>query len=222
MTIQVFRFFFLLSTININRIPLTLCKLFCMLGLKMASDPRWVNVVEKNIEEILKDHAWCEQKAATNAITLMVKYPHLTDLVDAMVEIANEEITHFGLVHDIIKKRDYTLGAERKDPYVHDLMKYIRRGGSPSEILVDRLLFAAMIEARSCERFKILSQEMNDTELRTFYHDLMISEANHYMTFISLAKKHGKDVDVDTKWNEFLVYEASLMLKYGKSETVHG
>ncbi|MDA8714799.1 tRNA-(ms[2]io[6]A)-hydroxylase [Flavobacteriales bacterium] len=193
-----------------------------MLGLKMASDPRWVNVVEKNIEEILTDHAWCEQKAATNAITLMVKYPHLTDLVDAMVEIAHEEITHFGLVHDIIKKRKYTLGAERKDPYVHDLMKYIRRGGSPSEILVDRLLFAAMIEARSCERFRILSQEINDAELRSFYHDLMISEANHYMTFISLARKHGNNVDVDRKWNEFLDYESSLMLKYGKSETIHG
>ncbi|MDC3337382.1 tRNA-(ms[2]io[6]A)-hydroxylase [Flavobacteriales bacterium] len=193
-----------------------------MLGLKMASDPRWVNVVEKNIEEILTDHAWCEQKAATNAITLMVKYPHLTDLVDAMVEIAHEEITHFGLVHDIIKKRKYTLGAERKDPYVHDLMKYIRRGGSPSEILVDRLLFAAMIEARSCERFRILSQEINDAELRSFYHDLMISEANHYMTFISLARKHGNNVDVDSKWNEFLDYESSLMLKYGKSETIHG
>lgn len=199
-----------------------MCKLFYMLGLKMASDPRWVNVVEKNIEEILTDHAWCEQKAATNAITLMVKYPHLTDLVDAMVEIAHEEITHFGLVHDIIKKRKYTLGAERKDPYVHDLMKYIRRGGSPSEILVDRLLFAAMIEARSCERFRILSQEINDAELRSFYHDLMISEANHYMTFISLARKHGNNVDVDSKWNEFLDYESSLMLKYGKSETIHG
>ena len=193
-----------------------------MLGLKMASDPRWVNVVEKNIEEILTDHAWCEQKAATNAITLMVKYPHLTDLVDAMVEIANEEITHFGLVHTIIKKRKYKLGPERKDPYVHDLMKYIRRGGSPSEILVDRLLFAAMIEARSCERFRILSQEINDEELRIFYHELMVSEASHYMTFISLARKHGNEVDVDTKWKQFLDYEASLMLKYGKTESIHG
>lgn len=193
-----------------------------MLGLKMATDPRWVNIVEKNIQEILIDHAWCEQKAATNAITLMVKYPHLTDLVDAMVEIANEEITHFGMVHEKIKSRGYELGPERKDPYVHDLMGYIRRGGSPTEILVDRLLFAAMIEARSCERFRILSQEINDEDLRLFYHDLMISEANHYTTFLSFARQYGENIDVNQRWSDFLDFEANLMHNYGKGETIHG
>jgi tRNA 2-(methylsulfanyl)-N6-isopentenyladenosine37 hydroxylase len=193
-----------------------------MLGLKMATDPRWVNIVEKNIEEILTDHAWCEQKAASNAITLMIKYPHLTDLVDAMVAIANEEITHFGMVHEKIKSRGYVLGPERKDPYVNDLMRYIRRGGSPTEILVDRLLFAAMIEARSCERFRILSMELNDEELRQFYHELMISEATHYTTFLAFAKQYGIGVDVTKRWDNFLDFESSLMNNYGKQETIHG
>lgn len=193
-----------------------------MLGLKMATDPRWVNIVEKNIEEILTDHAWCEQKAASNAITLIVKYPHLTDLVDAMIEISNEEMTHFGMVHDKIKERGYELGPERKDPYVHDLMSYIRRGGSPEEILVDRLLFAAMIEARSCERFRLLSQEIADPQLKDFYHELMISEANHYTTFIQFARQYGKGIDVDSRWEKFLEFEAGLMNKYGKEETIHG
>lgn len=188
----------------------------------MATDPRWVNIVEKNIEEILTDHAWCEQKAATNAITLIVKYPHLDDLVQAMVEISNEEMTHFGMVHERILERGLTLGPERKDPYVHDLMAYIRRGGSPTEILVDRLLFAAMIEARSCERFRLLSQEISDESLRDFYHELMVSEATHYTTFITFAKQYGEGIDVDARWEAFLEYEATLMDKYGKNETVHG
>ncbi|MFT7613832.1 MAG: tRNA-(ms[2]io[6]A)-hydroxylase [Parvicellaceae bacterium] len=193
-----------------------------MLGLKMATDPRWVNIVEKNISEILTDHAWCEQKAATNAITLIVKYPHLTDLVDAMIELSNEEMDHFRQVHDIIKKRGLVLGPERKDPYVNDLLSYIRRGGSPTENLVDKLLFAAMIEARSCERFKLLSENFKDPELKEFYRVLMESEAGHYTTFISFARQYGEGVDVDDRWEKFLAFEANLMSKYGKQETIHG
>ncbi len=188
----------------------------------MATDPRWVNVVEKNIEEILTDHAWCEQKAATNAITLMVHYPEHSDLVSEMVKIVQEEIEHFGMVHEKILERGYTLGRERKDPYVHDLIKYIRRGGSYEEVLVDKLLFAAMIEARSCERFRVLSQEINDEDLKQFYHELMISEANHYTTFIGFARKYGQGIDVDARWEAFLEYEAQIIRNYGKSETVHG
>jgi len=193
-----------------------------MLGLKMATDPRWVNIVEKNIAEILTDHAWCEQKAATNAITLIVKYPHLTELVDAMIELSNEEMDHFRQVHDIIKSRGLVLGPERKDPYVNDLLTHIRRGGSPTENLVDKLLFAAMIEARSCERFKILSENFKDPELKEFYRVLMESEAGHYTTFISFARKYGEGVDVDDRWEKFLAFEANLMSKYGKQETIHG
>jgi len=193
-----------------------------MLGLQMETDPRWVNIVEQNISEILTDHAWCEQKAATNAITLMVQYPHLTDLVKEMVNISREELEHFDMVHQKIIDRGFTLGKERKDRYVKDLITYIRRGGSPDEVLVDKLLFAAMIEARSCERFRVLSQEINDEDLKVFYHDLMISEAGHYTTFIGFARQYGTNVNVDKRWKDFLTYEGEIIQKYGKTETIHG
>lgn len=193
-----------------------------MLGLKMETDPRWVNIVEKNISEILTDHAWCEQKAASNAISLIVRYPEYPDLVSAMVEISREEMEHFGQVQQKIIERGYELGKERKDPYVHDLIQFIRRGGSYEGQLVDRLLFAAMIEARSCERFRLLSQKINDEDLRQFYHDLMVSEANHYTLFIRFARKYGKSVDVDKRWEDFLAYEAKIIKNYGKEETIHG
>lgn len=193
-----------------------------LLGLKLPTDPRWVNIVEKNINEILTDHAWCEQKAASNAISTIVRYPEHKDLVEELTKISIEEMEHFGMVHQKIEERGMTLGFERKDPYVHDLAGFIKRGGSREGDLVDRLLFAAMIEARSCERFRILSEEINDQDLREFYRELMISEAGHYTTFIKLAKKYGKGVDVDKRWKEFLEFEATLMDKYGKKETMHG
>jgi tRNA-(ms[2]io[6]A)-hydroxylase len=193
-----------------------------MLGLKLETDPRWVNIVEKNIEEILTDHAWCEQKAASYAIMLMTKYSRIPELVDKMTALAQEELTHFEMVHDQIKKRNLTLGEEGKDPYVHDLMKFMKRGGSPEGILADRLLIAAMIEARSCERFRVLSENIKDEELSVFYRDLMASEARHYTMFISLARKLAPSIDVDARWEEFLTFEAGIMKGYGKKETVHG
>ncbi|PWG82774.1 tRNA 2-methylthio-N6-isopentenyl adenosine(37) hydroxylase MiaE [Pararcticibacter amylolyticus] len=194
-----------------------------MLKLKLPTDPRWVkNVVESNIEEILTDHAFCEQKAASNAITLIVQNPELSDLVQEMAELAKEEMDHFKRVHDIILERGYTLGRERKDDYVNELLKFLKKGGSRREQLTDRLLFAAMIEARSCERFKVLSENINDPFLSSFYHELMISEATHYTTFIKLAKKYADGIDVDKRWNDFLEYEAVVIQNYGKKETVHG
>lgn len=194
-----------------------------MLGLKLPTDPRWVNIVEKNIGEILTDHAYCEQKAASNAISNIVRYPEYPDLVAEMVRISREEMEHFGMVHEEIQKRGFELGRERRDEYVHDLAAFIKRaGGSREQYLVDNMLFAAMIEARSCERFRILSQEIADPELRKFYHDLMASEADHYATFIGFARKYGKGVDVDKRWQEFLEYEGQLMEKYGRKETMHG
>jgi len=194
-----------------------------MLGLKLPTDPRWVNIVEKNIEEILTDHAYCEQKAASNAISLIVKYPEYPELVKDMTDIAREEMEHFGMVHDMILKRDLTLGRERKDEYVNDLLKFVQKGGGDrNKLLVDRLLFAALIEARSCERFRLLSEEIQDAELREFYRDLMISEANHYTCFLGHARKLGKGIDVDQRWQEFLEYEAEVVQKYGKKETIHG
>lgn len=194
-----------------------------MLGLKLPTDPRWVNIVEKNIEEILTDHAYCEQKAASNALTIVVGFPYHTDLVDEMIKLAQEELSHFEMVHDKIKERGYKLGFERKDEYVGDLYQFMRKGHKKEIVLIDRLLFGAMIEARSCERFKILSENINDEDLKAFYRDLMISEANHYTLFIGFARKYGAHVeDIDKRWKEWLDYEASLMTKYGKKETMHG
>jgi tRNA-(ms[2]io[6]A)-hydroxylase len=193
-----------------------------MLGLKLATDPRWVNIVESNIEEILTDHAWCEQKAATNAITILTVNSEKTELVVEMLALAKEELSHFEMVHQIILKRGLTLGRERKDSYVNELVQFITKGGSRTTALVDRLLFSAMIEARSCERFRVLSQNIEDKELATFYHELMVSEAGHYSTFIGFARKYGDGVDVDKRWKEWLDYEASIITKYGKQETVHG
>ncbi len=193
-----------------------------MLGLQLPTDPRWVNIVERNIAEILTDHAYCEQKAASNAISNIVRYPEYPDLVDEMVRISREEMEHFGMVHDELKKRGLTLGRERKDSYVHDLSSFIIKGGGKEEQFVDRMLFAAMIEARSCERFRILSEGINDTELREFYRNLMASEAEHYSTFIGFARKYGGGIDVDARWRAFLEFEGQLMLRYGKKETMHG
>ena len=193
-----------------------------MLGLKLATDPRWVDIVESNIEKILTDHAWCEQKAATNAITIITLNSEHTDLVTDLLELAKEELEHFQMVHDIIKERGYKLGRERKDSYVNELYKFMNKGGSRLQSMVDRLLFSAMIEARSCERFKLLSKEIKDPELSKFYHDLMISEAGHYTTFIRFARKYGQDIDVDKRWQELIDFEAEVIQNYGKSETIHG
>jgi tRNA-(ms[2]io[6]A)-hydroxylase len=193
-----------------------------MLHLKLETDPRWVNIVESNIEEILTDHAWCEQKAATNAITIITLNSEYPDLVTELLELAKEELQHFEMVHEIIKKRGFKLGRERKDSYVNELYKFMNKGGSRLNSMVDRLLFSAMIEARSCERFKLLSKEINDPELSKFYHDLMISEAGHYTTFISFARKYGKDIDVDKRWKELVEFEGELIKSYGKHETIHG
>lgn len=193
-----------------------------MLGLKLETDPRWVDIVESNIEEILTDHAWCEQKAATNAITIIIQNPEHTDLVTDLLTLAQEELQHFEMVHEIIKKRGYTLGRERKDSYVNELFKFMIKGGTHQQSLVDRLLFSAMIEARSCERFKLLSKKIKDPELAKFYHDLMISEAGHYTTFIGFARQYGEGLDVNKRWGELITFEGEVIKNYGKSETIHG
>ncbi|MFN5416588.1 MAG: tRNA-(ms[2]io[6]A)-hydroxylase [Flavobacteriia bacterium] len=193
-----------------------------MLGLKLPTDPRWVNIVETNISEILTDHAWCEQKAATNAITIIANNSEHEDLVTDLLALAKEELEHFQMVHEIIKNRGYELGPERKDSYVNELFKFMTVGGSKQQRLVDRLLFSAMIEARSCERFKLLSERISDPELSKFYYDLMVSEAGHYTTFLGFARKYGGNIDVNKRWNEWLAFEADVIRNYGKEETIHG
>jgi len=186
-----------------------------MLGLKLLTDPRWANIAEGNLEEILTDHAWCEQKAASNAISLIMYNSEHEELVHELTAIAIEEMQHFQMVIDIIKARGYTLGKERKDDYVGQLMKFNKKDGSRNMAFIDRLLFAAMIEARSCERFRVLSQHIKDEELAKFYHDLMVSEANHYTTFLNFARQFSTDVDVDKRWKEWLDFEGKLIQSYG-------
>lgn len=195
-----------------------------MLRLQLPTDPRWVNIVESNIGEILSDHAWCEQKAATNAINLIINNSEKEDLVSAMLEISIEEMEHFKMVHDLIKERGLEFERERKDDYVNELARYMKNhlDGSREAGLIERLLFAAMIEARSCERFKVLSENINDEKLAQFYRDLMESEAGHYTTFIGFARKYAKKIDVEKRWQEWLAFEATVIAKYGKKETVHG
>ncbi|HEY0666937.1 MAG TPA: tRNA-(ms[2]io[6]A)-hydroxylase [Sphingobacteriaceae bacterium] len=197
-----------------------------ILKLKLPTDPLWVkNVVESNIEEILTDHAYCEQKAASNAITLIIQNPNVSELVQEMAILVKEEMDHFKRVHDIILQRGYVLGKERKDNYVNELIKFVKKGGGEGqriENMVDRLLLAAMIEARSCERFKVLSEYVDDKELSEFYHELMISEATHYTLFIGLARKYAAGIDVDTRWQEWLDYEGEVIKSYGRNETIHG
>lgn len=193
-----------------------------MLGLKLPTDPRWVNIVEKNIEEILTDHAFCEQKATSTAISLIVSFPEYTELVQEMTALVKEEMSHFKMVHDKIIELGWTLGRDRKDEYVIQLLKFFPKGGSRTDQLVHRLLYAALIEARSCERFRLLSEELKDKELAEFYRRLMVSEANHYTMFLGYARKYGNREEVDKKWQNLLDYEAQIMKDLGTKETIHG
>ena len=193
-----------------------------MFKLKLPTDPRWVNIVETNIPEILTDHAWCEQKAASNAISLIVRFPEYTEMVKVLCDIAREEMEHFRMVVEKMEQRGWTLGPERKDDYVNRIYQFQRKGGTRNQRMVDHLLFAAMIEARSCERFKVLSENIKDNDLAAFYRELMISEANHYTTFINFARDHATDDDVEKRWEEYLAFEAEIIAQFGKKETVHG
>lgn len=193
-----------------------------MLGLKLPTDPRWVNIVEKNLEEILVDHAYCEQKAASTAISLIVTYPEYSELVTAMTALAREEMGHFKMVHDKLLERGLTLGRDRKDEYVLQLIKFFPKGGSRLINLIHRLLYAALIEARSCERFRLLSENLEDKELAEFYRSLMVSEANHYTMFLNFARKYGERKEVDKKWQDLLDHEAVIMKDLGESQTIHG
>jgi tRNA-(ms[2]io[6]A)-hydroxylase len=184
-----------------------------MLGLKLATDPRWANAAEKSIEEILIDHAYCEQKAATTGISLIVQYPEMEKMVKECTAIVAEEWGHFRKVLKELDKRGYTFGKQRKDIYVNELTKLITRGGDRFEQVAERLLLLAMIEARSCERFRVLSVNISDPDLKQFYHEFMVSEAGHYRTFIDLAKEYMPESYVKRRWQEILDGEAEIMRK---------
>ncbi len=182
-----------------------------MLGLKLATDPRWVNLAEMSLEEILTDHAYCEQKAATSCISLIQSFPDKIELVSALAPIVTEEWGHFRLVLAELKKRNLSLGRQRKDEYVNALMQYERKGGTRDQRLLERLLICALIEARSCERFRLLSLHISEDPLKAFYHGFMISEAGHYRLFIDLANQYASPEEVKTRWQEYLHQETQIM-----------
>jgi tRNA-(ms[2]io[6]A)-hydroxylase len=192
-----------------------------MLGLKLPTDPRWANIA-KNIEEILTDHAYCEQKAASSAISFIILYPEKTELVEAMAELSREEMEHFQMVHERIVQRGLALGKPRKDEYVRQIMDFFSKNVSREQRLTQNLLIAALIEARSCERFRVLSENIEDKELAEFYRKLMVSEANHYTMFLKFARQYGNREKVDEMWQSLLTYEADVMRSLGKEEKIHG
>jgi tRNA-(ms[2]io[6]A)-hydroxylase len=193
-----------------------------ILGLKMSTDPRWVNIQEKNIADILNDHAFCEQKAASACISLIVQYWDKQDIVDQVTPVVAEEWAHFRAVLDEMNKRGIELQKPENDHYVNKLLNFCRRN-VPFEVkMLDKLLVSALIEARSCERFRLLSLYCSDEHLRDFYYDFMVSEAAHYTMFIKLAENYFPKDTVRSRWNEFLEYEASFLQEYvGQEGRMH-
>lgn len=182
-----------------------------ILGLHLPTDPRWVNLAEKSLEEILTDHAFCEQKAATSCITLIQRYSEKEKLVAELSPIVTEEWGHFRLVLAELHKRNLKLGIQRKDEYVNKLLEFQKKGGRREDRFLDQMLTMALIEARSCERFKRLSEGLEDEYLRNFYRRFMESEAGHYTLFIELSETYiDKDI-VRKRWQEWLVYEADVI-----------
>ena len=181
------------------------------LGLNLPTDPRWINIAEKKIEDILIDHAYCEQKAASSCISLIIQFPERETLVDVLTPVVAEEWAHFERVIAQLKKRGFALGRPRKDEYVIRLNEILKKGGSRDEQLLEKLLMNALIEARSCERFKILWKNIPDKELADFYYELMVSEAGHYRNFLDLAKEYMPEETVNARWRELLEEEAGIV-----------
>ena len=181
------------------------------LGLKLPTDPRWVNLAEIDLEEILTDHAYCEQKAATSCISLIQAYPERLELVEELAPIVTEEWGHFRMVLAELKKRSLKLGRQRKDEYVNQLLDFRKKGASREEALLERLLICALIEARSCERFRLLSLYCADETLRGWYHKFMVAEAGHYRLFLDLAEQYFGAEKTRARWKEYLEYEAGVM-----------
>ena len=182
-----------------------------ILGLQLPTDPRWVNLAEMQLEEILTDHAYCEQKAATTCISLIQRYPDRTVMVEELAPIVTEEWGHFRMVLAELKKRGLQLGEQRKDVYVNKLLEFQKKGGNAEDRFLDRLLTMALIEARSCERFKRLSEGLDDAYMRNFYRRFMESEAGHYTLFINLSELYLPKDKVRKRWKEWLEFEKEMI-----------
>jgi tRNA-(ms[2]io[6]A)-hydroxylase len=182
-----------------------------ILGLKMPTDPRWTDLAAVSLEEILTDHAFCEQKAATQCISLIQRYPEKTALVNALAPIVTEEWGHFRMVWAEMKKRGYSLGRQRKDDYVNLLLQHEPKGISAEDKLLHKLMICALIEARSCERFRMLSEGLEDPALRSFYYKFMVSEAGHYRLFLDLANEYFPAEHVRSAWDQWLLIERQVL-----------
>ena len=193
-----------------------------MLGLQFETSTSWAEIAKDNLEQILTDHAFAEQKASANAISIIINYSEETDLVKDMSDIAIEELEHFRMVHQLMIQRGFVLGREQHNDYAKSLQKFFPKTKDRQTALINRLLVAALIEARSCERFKVFSENMQDEELSKFYKDLMVSEANHYTLFLRYARKYMDRKIVDEKWKSLLAFEAEMMKSRGTKATVHG
>ena len=193
-----------------------------MLGLKLPTDPRWATAAQHHLEDLLTDHAYCEQKAASTAISLLITYPDHTELVREMAALAREEMSHFELVHQLMVKRGFVLGRERKDEYVAALQQHFPKTKDRNLRLIHRLLVAALIEARSCERFRVISETLQDEELARFYRGLMASEAGHYTLFLRLARDTAGRDQVDPLWEGLLEYEKNLVASFERPQHIHG
>ncbi len=193
-----------------------------MLGLQFETETSWAEIAKDDLQQILTDHAFLEQKAASNAVSIIINYSEETALVKEMSSIAIEEMQHFKMVHLLMVKRGFVLGREQKNDYAIRLQKFFNKTKNRTEALIQRLLVAALIEARSCERFKVFSENMEDEELSKFYTNLMISEANHYTVFLKFARQYQDREIVDQKWNALLAFEAEMMRERGKIAKIHG
>jgi len=193
-----------------------------MLGLKFETATSWAEIAKDDLQQILTDHAYAEQKASSNAIGIILNYSEDTKLVKEMIAISIEELQHFKMVHDLMTKRGMVLGRVRRNDYAQYIHSFFKKTPNRTDALIQRLLVAALIEARSCERFKVFSENLEDTELANFYKDLMVSEANHYTTFLGFAREYQNIEIVNKKWNALLEYEAEFMKNRGTQATVHG
>lgn len=193
-----------------------------MLGLKFETETSWVEVAKNGLKQVLTDHAFAEQKAASNAVSIIINYSEETELVQAMSDIAIEEMEHFKMVHEFMVERGMVLGREQTNDYAKHLHSYFKKTKDRTDALIQRLLIAALIEARSCERFKVFSENIEDESLAEFYRELMVSEANHYTVFLGFARKFQDRKIVDEKWEGLLAYEAEFMKNRGTSARVHG
>ncbi len=179
------------------------------------ADLAWLPVALSNDLELLADHAHCEKKAAASAMMLLTRYPDEPDLVAAMVELAREELEHLGEVHAMLTARGGRMGKDTGDPYVQALLSQVRAGPVVYG-LVDRLLTAALIEARSFERLRLLGEHHPDPELAELFGRFARLEARHGATFVQLARKvgihHGQTrEDVDQRLVELTAHEHEVI-----------